>query len=105
MAGKYAPLENYLRNLPERQREVTLGFEQIEGILNAKLPFSAYESRAWWDHEKEGNHIDRRSWSNAGWKVERSGCQREVGEAGSCHDRGEGHLKDRCQTEGTLRNP
>ena len=70
MAGKYAPLENYLRNLPERQREVTLGFEQIEGILNAKLPFSAYESRAWWDHEKEGNHIDRRSWSNAGWKVE-----------------------------------
>ena len=70
MAGKYAPLENYLRNLPERQREVTLGFEQIEGILNAKLPFSAYESRAWWDHEKEGNHINGRSWSNAGWKVE-----------------------------------
>jgi hypothetical protein len=70
MAGKYAPLENYLRNLPEPQREVTLGFEQIEGILNAKLPFSAYESRAWWDHEKEGNHINGRSWSNAGWKVE-----------------------------------
>ena len=70
MAGRYAPLENYLRNLPERQREVTLGFEQIEGILNAKLPFSAYESRAWWDHEKEGNHINGRSWSNAGWQVE-----------------------------------
>jgi len=70
MAGKYAPLENYLRNLPERQREVKLGFEQIEGILNDKLPASAYESRAWWDHEKEGNHINGRSWSNAGWKVE-----------------------------------
>ena len=45
MAGKYTPLENYLRALPEGQREVTLGFEQIEEILNAKLPSSAYEYR------------------------------------------------------------
>ena len=70
MAGKYAPLENYLRDLPESQREITLDFEQIEIILNDKLPFSAYESRAWWDHEKEGNHVNARSWANAGWKVE-----------------------------------
>jgi hypothetical protein len=70
MAGKYAPLENYLRDLPESQREVTLGFEQIERILKDKLPPSAYESRAWWDHEKEGNHVTARSWSNAGWRVE-----------------------------------
>jgi hypothetical protein len=27
MAGKYAPLENYLRDLPESQREITLDFE------------------------------------------------------------------------------
>ena len=33
MAGKYTPLENYLRDLPESQREVTLRFEQIEGIF------------------------------------------------------------------------
>lgn len=70
MTGKYTPLENYLRNLPEIQREVTLGFEQIEGILNSKLPSSAYE-QSWWDNEKEGNHVNPRSWSNAGWKVER----------------------------------
>jgi len=69
MAGKYSPLENYLRSLPEGQREVRLGFEQIEGILNFRLPPSAYESRAWWDHEKEGNHVNKRSWANAGWKV------------------------------------
>jgi hypothetical protein len=70
MAGKYTPLENYLRDLPESQREVTLRFEQIERILNAKLPSSAYEDRRWWDHEKEGNHVNTRSWANAGWKVE-----------------------------------
>ena len=70
MSGKYAPLENYLRDLPKNQREVTFGFEQIEQILNAKLPSSAYEDRRWWDHETEGNHLNLRAWSSAGWKIE-----------------------------------
>jgi hypothetical protein len=70
MAGKYTPLETYLRELPESQREVTLRFEQIESILSVQLPESAYESRAWWDHEKEGNHVKTRAWANAGWKIE-----------------------------------
>jgi len=69
MAGKYTPLENYLRGLPESQREVTLRFEQIERILKDKLPASAYE-QSWWNKEKEGNHVNARAWSNAGWKVE-----------------------------------
>ena len=42
MAGKYTPLENYLRDLPVTQKEVTLSFEQIERILNNNLPSSAY---------------------------------------------------------------
>ena len=70
MAGKYMPLENYLRNLPESQREVLFGFEQIESILNFKLPPSAYEDRRWWDHATEGNHVNARAWANAGWKIE-----------------------------------
>jgi len=70
MTGKYRRLENYLSNLPENQCEVTLGFEQIEGILNNKLPSSAYEDQRWWEHETEGNHRNTRSWSNAGWMVE-----------------------------------
>jgi hypothetical protein len=69
MAGKYTPLENYLRSLPESQGEVTLGFEQIEKILNTSLPASAYESRAWWANVKEGNHVNTRAWANAGWKI------------------------------------
>lgn len=43
MAGKYMPLEYYLRTLPPNQREVSLTFEQIEKILNDKLPSSAYK--------------------------------------------------------------
>ena len=70
MAGKYTPLEQYLRELPANQREVTLGFEQIERILDAKLPSSAYEYRQWWENEKEGNHVNARAWANADWKVD-----------------------------------
>ncbi len=70
MAGKYMPLENYLRDLPESQREVTLRFEQIEKILNGKLPSSAYEDQRWWEHATEGNHVNRRAWFNAGWRID-----------------------------------
>lgn len=70
MAGKYIPLEKYLRELPANQKEVALTFEQIERILNCKLPSSAYEDRRWWDHETEGNHVNTRAWANAGWKIE-----------------------------------
>ena len=70
MAAKYAPLEQYLRELPANQKEVKLGFEQIERILDAKLPSSAYEYRQWWESEKEGNHVNARAWANSGCKIE-----------------------------------
>lgn len=70
MAGKYAPLGHYLHDLPANQKEVTLSFEQIERILKGRLPPSAYESRKWWEHETEGDHVTARAWSNAGWKVD-----------------------------------
>ena len=71
MPGKYTPLEDYLRGLPANRKEVTLTFGQIEKILKFALPSSAYEDERWWLHETEGNHINKRAWSNAGWKVER----------------------------------
>ena len=70
MAGKYSPLEHYLHDLPASQKEVRLSFEQIERILNDKLPASAYEYQAWWANEKEGNHVNARAWADAGWKVD-----------------------------------
>ena len=69
MAGKYMPLEKYLSDLPKSTREITLTFERIEKILADKLPSSAYEDQRWWEHETEGNHINKRSWANTGWKV------------------------------------
>ncbi len=71
MAGKYLPLEKYLRNLPASRQEIALSFKQIENILKDKLPASAYEDERWWQHATEGNHINRRSWDNAGWKIEK----------------------------------
>lgn len=70
MSGKYTPLETYLLTLPKNQKEVTLSFEQIEGILKFSLPSSAYEDERWWLREKEGNHVNLRAWTHAGWKVE-----------------------------------
>jgi len=67
MPGKYTPLENYLRDLPESQREVTLRFEEIERILNSKLPSSAYEDRRWWDHETEGARGPMRGGGSRVW--------------------------------------
>jgi hypothetical protein len=77
MANKYTPLENYLRDLPTTQNEVSFPFEQIERIINAKLPPSAYEDQRWWEHETEGNHVNTRAWANAGWKVERVDVSRK----------------------------
>jgi hypothetical protein len=69
MTSKYKPLETFLLELPATQKEVTLSFLQIEGILKSKLPASAYEDNRWWEHETEGNHVSKRAWSTAGWKV------------------------------------
>jgi len=78
MTGKYVLLEYYLLTLPKHKREVTLSFEQIEGILKFKLPASAYEDERWWLREKEGNHVNARAWTKAGWKIQ----QVDVGRRG-----------------------
>ena len=69
MSGKYIRLEQYLRDLPVSQQEVSLTFKQIERILNDHLPDSAYESELWWTKAKEANHVTLRAWAKAGWKV------------------------------------
>jgi hypothetical protein len=69
MAGKYTPLEGYLRNMAETQKEVTLSFEQIEIILLDKLPPSAYQYQAWWANTR-GSHVEADAWLDAGWKVD-----------------------------------
>jgi len=70
MTGKYTPLEQYLRDLPLSQEEVTLTFERIEQILNNRLPPSAHEHRAWWGNQMKGTHVESLAWMDAGWMVE-----------------------------------
>lgn len=48
---KYLPLLKYLRR--QSAAELVLSFEQIEDILAASLPASAY-SASWWSSEKLG---------------------------------------------------
>lgn len=67
MAGKYTPLEKYLDGIAPSIREITLTFEQIERILNDKLPPSAKRYKVWWSNEIEGSHVQARSWVDAGW--------------------------------------
>ena len=69
MAGKYTPLGKYLHDLPVSQKEVTMSFEQIERVLNDKLPPSAAIYLEWWANEKNSRPVQKQSWTNAGWQV------------------------------------
>ena len=69
MAGKYLPLEKRFMDVAKSINEIELSFDEIERILKSALPSSAYEDRRWWDHQTEGNHVNKRAWTNAGWKI------------------------------------
>ena len=70
MTGKYASLEKYLAGLQTSMQEVTMTFEQIERILNDRLPASASRHKEWWHNESEGSHVQAHAWMNAGWLVD-----------------------------------
>lgn len=69
MPGKYSLLEKYLRELPAGRKTITVSFGRIESIIGSRLPASANEL-SWWEHETEGNHVNKRAWAAAGWRVE-----------------------------------
>ena len=95
MAGKYTPLEKYLRDLPANQKEVALSFEQIERIINAKLPPSAIEYQQWWENEKEGNHVNAPAWAKAGWKADGTLMSRDFHPVNGCSSKGRRNLGGR----------
>ncbi len=68
---KYDPLARYLRDQAVTASSVTLSFEQIEGMIGAKLPASAYDHRAWWGNEKDTTiHPQKKAWLSAGYLVD-----------------------------------
>ncbi len=65
--SKYEPLETYLR---ESGREViSMTFGDIERVICADLPPSAFKHRPWWSNNPSNSSITH-SWLNAGYKTE-----------------------------------
>jgi hypothetical protein len=63
--AKYDPLERHLRN--SNQRPLTMTFANIQQIIGANLPQSAYDWRPWWANDR--SHVQARAWMNAGYAV------------------------------------
>ena len=63
--AKYDPLFRYLSSNTDPQ--VTLSYTEIENILSARLPNSAYKYKQWWDNN---SHVQSKSWRDAGYAVD-----------------------------------
>src|SRR6185437_12155611 len=64
--SKYEPLGAFLK--AKSAGEVKLSFREIEKILGAKLPPSAYQHRPWWANEARG-HVHAKAWLDAGYET------------------------------------
>jgi hypothetical protein len=69
MPGKYSALERYLQELPARQQGVVLTFQEVEAILNRKLPRSAYTYVKWWTVESRPRSPQKKAYIRAGWRL------------------------------------
>ncbi|MED1601720.1 hypothetical protein [Alkalihalophilus marmarensis] len=65
-SGKYLPLFIYLNR--QTNSSITMSFEEIEDILQAPLPASAYQYSAWWSNSQDA-HSHTFSWLEAGFAV------------------------------------
>ena len=63
--AKYEPLFHYLKQSSKLQN--ILSYVEIENILSATLPASAYKYKEWWDNN---SHVQSKSWREAGYTVE-----------------------------------
>lgn len=64
---KYKPIHQHLAALKLQQWHAT--FDEIECILQDRLPRSAKTYPAWWANEKSGSHVQAASWLEAGWQT------------------------------------
>lgn len=68
LQGKYLPLYEYLSK--QQERHIVLTFDDIEEILQAKLPKSAYKYQAWWGNTRSGTYVQAAAWLEAGFRVD-----------------------------------
>ena len=65
---KYAALEDHLRN--SGRDAVSMTFADIERVIGADLPPSAFKHRPWWSNNPS-NSVITNSWLKAGYKTEK----------------------------------
>ena len=73
---KYRPLQDYLRALPASKDTVSLRFDELEKIIGAKLPKSAFTYPAWWGNQEGGSRAPH--WHAAGFKVDSTDLTRRI---------------------------
>ena len=71
MKHKYESLEEYLQQKSISVNELTLRFRDIEDIIGARLPKSAFQYREWWSNQSDvSNRPQAKAWVNANYKVD-----------------------------------
>lgn len=63
--AKYEALCNHLKS--QGSRRVPMSFREIERVVGAPLPPSAYSYRAWWSNNPE-NSVMTKAWLAAGFR-------------------------------------
>jgi ribosomal protein L44E len=84
---KYAPLGEFLAELPTSKSAITLGFTDIEEIIAQTLPSSASQYREWWANQKGGSRAPH--WQRAGFVVAAVDLSRKF----VCFERGESAMR------------
>ena len=67
-SNRYSKLEQYLNGVNSKEISLDMKFDELETILEYKLPKSAFVYRAWWANDS--THSQGIAWMNAKWKVE-----------------------------------
>jgi hypothetical protein len=66
--AKYDRLEKHLKFSGRTALQMT--FEEVEAVLRAPLPRSAYAYPAWWANEKNGPHVQAKAWMRPGFAAQ-----------------------------------
>lgn len=72
---KYSPLGIYFNK--ETKNLVSLSFSQIEKIIKAKLPPSAYSRKEWWANDSVFHTQSRNGWLRSGWKTKKINLEKQ----------------------------
>jgi DNA-binding XRE family transcriptional regulator len=74
---KYYPLYEYLKQDPGHEGAIELTFDQIEAILEARLPASARRLRSWWANSAGPARVQAAAWMEAGYHVKSVDLEQE----------------------------